>query len=80
MLLRSYWTGGLTTELIIAKYGVDGYLKLMREIGVQGNTKDGSFASAFTKTFGTPWDDFAVVADRYIADMFAGTPIDAGKY
>jgi len=80
MLLRSYWTGGLTTELIIAKYGVDGYLKFMREIGVQGNTKDGSFASAFTKTFGTPWDDFAVVADRYIADMFAGTPIDAGKY
>jgi hypothetical protein len=80
ILQRSYWAGGLTTELIIAKYGVDGYLDFMREIGVQGNTKDGTFASAFRKSFGISWDDFAVIADRYIADMFAGTPIDAGKY
>ena len=80
MLLRSYWTGGLTTELIIAKFGVQGYLNFMSEIGSQGNTKEGSFSSAFTKNFGTLWDDFAVIADRYIADMFAGKPIDAGNY
>jgi hypothetical protein len=80
ILQRSYWTGGLTTELIIAKFGVQGYLNFMKEIGIQGNTKDGTFASAFSKSFGISWDDFAVIADRYIADMFAGTPIDAGKY
>ena len=80
MLLRSYWSGGLTTELIIAKFGVQGYLNFMGEIGIQGNTKEGTFASAFTKNFGTSWGDFAVIADRYIADMFAGKPIDARNY
>ncbi len=80
ILQRSYWTGGLTTELIIAKFGVQGYLNFMKEIGIQGNTKDGTFASAFTKNFGTSWDEFAVIADRYIADMFAGKPIDAKNY
>jgi hypothetical protein len=80
MLLRSYWTGGLLTELIIAKFGVDGYLNFMSEIGIQGNTKEGTFASAFSKQFGTPWDEFAVIADRYIADMFAGNAVDAKNY
>lgn len=80
MLLRSYWTGGLLTEFIIAKFGVDGYLNFMSEIGIQGNTKEGTFASAFSKHFGTPWDEFAVVADRYIADMFAGNMNDAKNY
>ena len=80
ILQRSYWAGGLTTELIIAKFGVDGYLNFMSEFGVQGNTKSGTFASAFTKSFGTSWDDFAVIADRYIADMFLGNTIDARNY
>ena len=77
---RSYWTGGLLTELIIAKFGVDGYFKFMSEIGTQGNTKEGTFASAFSKSFGTSWEGFAAIADRYIADMFAGNPIDAKNY
>ena len=79
-LSRSYWTGGLLTELVIAKFGVDGYLNFMSEIGIQGNTKEGSFASAFSKNFGTSWVGFAAIADRYIADMFAGNPIDAKNY
>jgi hypothetical protein len=66
--------------LIIAKFGVEGYLNFMSEIGIQGNTKSGTFASAFTKSFGTSWDDFAVIADRYIADMFLGNTIDARNY
>jgi hypothetical protein len=80
ILQRSYWAGGLTTELMIAKYGVDGYLNFMREIGVQGNTKEGSFTSAFSKSFGMTWDEFAAIADRFIADMFLGNKIDARNY
>jgi hypothetical protein len=65
---------------MIAKYGVDGYLNFMREIGVQGNTKEGSFTSAFSKSFDMTWDEFAAIADRYIADMFLGNKIDARNY